>query len=159
MVRLTYDFLLLLQEECVHEIIDGKAVSMVEYSRHDRIRDRVRTAALRADVAVVETSIESEVPDVALRPMHGPSGEQVLVEVVEHATRKFDEIVKREIYARSSISEYWIIDPHADCVKVYRRSAPGTFAHPLLITAVDDKILATPLLPGLTIDLAEVFAE
>lgn len=83
----------------------------------------------------------------------------LVVEVVDEESRRRDERKKRAVYERFGVAEYWIVDPDALAVKVYRRDASGAFAHPLLVTAADDKTLSTPLLPGLTIDLAEVFEE
>ena len=63
------------------------------------------------------------------------------------------------VYERFGVSEYWLVDPEAHSVKIYRRAESGAFAHPLLVTAAEDRTLTTPLLPGLTIDLTEVFEE
>lgn len=158
MARLTYEALLVLQEECVHEIIDGKAVPMVEYSRHDRIRDRMERIAARSGISVGDVSIESEVPDITLLLQGGAKG-ALVIEVVEHATRRADEIDKRDLYERKGVPEYWVVDPHSQSLKVYRQESSGVFAHALLITARDDKTLTTPLFPGFSIDLTEVFEE
>jgi Uma2 family endonuclease len=81
------------------------------------------------------------------------------VEVLSESTRRHDEIEKRITYEKFGVVEYWLVDADANSVKVYRRDASGAFAHPQLITLNEDKILTSPLFPGLTIDLAEVFAE
>ena len=83
----------------------------------------------------------------------------LIVEVLSESTRRYDELEKRELYEQFRVPEYWVIDPDARSVKIYRRGVSGDYEHPLLITAADDKTLTTPLLPGLIIDLAEVFAE
>jgi Uma2 family endonuclease len=81
------------------------------------------------------------------------------VEVLSNSTRRHDEIEKRITYEKFGVVEYWLVDADANSVKVYRRDASGTFAHPLLVTLTEDKILTSSLFPGLTIDLREVFAE
>jgi len=81
------------------------------------------------------------------------------VEVISETSRRRDEVRKRELYEQFGVAEYWIVDPEARSVKVYRRGASGGYDHPVLITAAHDKTLTTPLLPGLNIDLAKVFAE
>lgn len=83
----------------------------------------------------------------------------LIVEVISESTRQYDEVDKRALYEEFGVAEYWIIDLIPRSVKVYRRDASGAFGHPLLVTAAEDKTLTTPLLPGLTIDLAEVFEE
>jgi Uma2 family endonuclease len=81
------------------------------------------------------------------------------VEVISETSRRRDEVRKRQLYEQFGVIEYWIVDRDARSVKIYRRGASGGYEHPLLITAAEDKTLTTPLLPGLTIDLVEVFAE
>jgi hypothetical protein len=44
-------------------------------------------------------------------------------------------------------------------VKVYRQREGGGYGRPLLLAAVEDDRLESPLLPGLQIPLAPVFAE
>lgn len=91
---------------------------------------------------------------------HGTNGPPDLtIEILDDESRRRDEIAKRRAYERFGVGEYWIVDRHAESVKVYRRDASGSFAHPLLITAAEDRVLTTPLIPGLTINLAEVFEE
>lgn len=83
----------------------------------------------------------------------------LIVEVLSESTRQYDEVEKLALYGEFGVTEYWIIDPIPRSVKRFLRDATGAFAHPLLITAANDKTLTTPLFPGLTIDLAEVFEE
>src|SRR5687767_9019422 len=44
----------------------------------------------------------------------------VVIEVLSDGTRRKDEIVKRKLYARYGIAEYWIVDPSVEAVKIYR---------------------------------------
>jgi Uma2 family endonuclease len=83
----------------------------------------------------------------------------LIVEVLSDSTRRYDEIEKRVLYELFGVTEYWLVDPDSYTVKVYRPGSSGGYGHPVLITAAEDRMLTTPLLPGLTIDLAEVFAE
>jgi Uma2 family endonuclease len=71
-----------------------------------------------------------------------------LVEVVSDPVR--DKKVKRDLYARHGVGEYWAVDPDLRRVEVYR---PGE--DPLL---VEPPQRPSPLvLPGLEIDLEAVF--
>lgn len=83
----------------------------------------------------------------------------LIVEVLSKSTRRHDEVDKRSLYEEFGVAEYWIIDPIPQSVKIYRRDASGAFGHSFVVSAMEDTTLTTPLLPGLAIALAEVFAE
>jgi len=74
------------------------------------------------------------------------------IEVLSESSRKTDEITKRHLYERYGVTEYWVVDPEIDIVKVYRG---GTRVAELSLEQND--VLTTPLLPGLEIPLATIF--
>jgi Uma2 family endonuclease len=90
--------------------------------------------------------------DAALR---GPA--DIAVEVASPGSRRQDEVLKRDLYERASVPEYWLVDPDAETIKVYRR-AGGSFPRPELLSCRDGDVLRTPQLPGFEIALAVVFA-
>jgi Uma2 family endonuclease len=55
------------------------------------------------------------------------------------------------------VTEYWVVDPDLDAIRVYRRSIDG-FDRPLELSAEAGDLLTTPLLAGLEIPIARVFA-
>lgn len=81
---------------------------------------------------------------------------ELVVEILSEATRRRDEITKRHLYERHGVEEYWIVDPVLETVKVYRRRE-GRFERAAELSVEAGDRLATPLLPGLEIDLAAVF--
>jgi Uma2 family endonuclease len=54
------------------------------------------------------------------------------------------------------VSEYWVVDPDLDLVRVYRRGH-DRFGRPTELAAEGGDVLATPLLPGLEMPLARIF--
>jgi Uma2 family endonuclease len=38
-------------------------------------------------------------------------------------TRKTDERIKRRLFERAGVQEYWLVDPELNRVKVFRRNA------------------------------------
>jgi len=81
---------------------------------------------------------------------------ELLVEVGSPSTRRRDETIKRRLYERTGVTEYWVVDPVLDVVRVYRRAENG-FARPAELSAEAGDVLTTPLLPGLDLPLARIF--
>jgi Uma2 family endonuclease len=80
----------------------------------------------------------------------------LVIEILSESTRRTDEIVKRKLYERFGVAEYWIVDPELETVKVYRLDA-GRFAPPREVSLERGETLATPLLYGLELRLGKVF--
>lgn len=68
---------------------------------------------------------------------------------------RHDRVRKRRLYAAFGVSEYWIVDPDGERVEVYRLE-DGQYPTPTLFEA--GATLSTDLLPGLTVDVAELLA-
>ena len=82
----------------------------------------------------------------------------LVVEIGSPSTRKRDETIKRRLYERFGVSEYWVIDPELDEIKVYR-STEGRYQRVAELALEHGDALESPLLPGLTLPLADIFAE
>ena len=74
------------------------------------------------------------------------------------AARRRDERIKHQLYERFGVTEYWVVDPDLDAIKVYRL-ADGHYTRVSELTLRDGDVLTTPLLPGLELALADIFAE
>lgn len=88
---------------------------------------------------------------------HGIEGApDLVVEILSKSRAKFDLGPKRSTYARCGVEELWIIDPDKRTLAVYRLAdAPET---PLATYKAKQKF-SSAVFPGLTVDLAEVFAS
>jgi Uma2 family endonuclease len=82
---------------------------------------------------------------------------ELVVEVGSPSTRRRDETIKRALYERAGVSEYWFVDTELDVVRVYRRLAGDRFAQPEQLSLQAGNVLTTPLLPGLELPLSEIF--
>ena len=78
----------------------------------------------------------------------------LVIEIASTRTRTLDRTVKRDLYERFGVLEYWMADPVAETVEVLRLEN-GRFASVGVYGRTDT--ITTPLLPGLAIDLNEVF--
>jgi Uma2 family endonuclease len=78
----------------------------------------------------------------------------LVVEILSESSSSADRKDKHDLYKRSGVKEYWIVDPEQDHLLVYRW-AEGT--NPSKLGPPD--VLATPLIPGLRIRLRAVFSQ
>lgn len=178
--KLTYEDLLLFPDDGRrHEIIDGEHfVTPSPHTRHqwvsqnlNRLLDRhVREHRLGrvyyAPVEVVLSDVDVVEPDLlfisearlAIVEAVVRGAPDLVVEITSPSTRRQDEVLKRGLYERAGVPEYWLVDPEAETVKVFRRREGG-YGRPLLLSALEGDRLESPLLPGLEIPLVAVFAE
>jgi Uma2 family endonuclease len=83
---------------------------------------------------------------------------ELVVEIASPSTRRRDETIKRRLYERSGVSEYWFVDPELDVVRVYRTGAKG-FEMAMELSREAGDVLSTSLLPGLELPLARIFED
>lgn len=79
-----------------------------------------------------------------------------IIEILSPHTSAKDLSQKYEVYEKSKVKEYWVIHPNEGTVLVFVLNAKGKFEarpRPYVRTAK----LKSVVLPGLTVDLAEVF--
>jgi Uma2 family endonuclease len=177
--RITYeDFLRFPDDGLRHEIIDGvHYVTPSPNLRHQRLLGRLyyeiesilraRPASGQVFIApldVIFPNWDVVAPDlifVAADQDHivtetNIQGSPALVaEILSRSTCKRDEQVKRDLFARGGVREYWLVDPERDVVRVFRRETDG-FVEALKLTDSAER-LTTPLIPGLAIGLVELF--
>jgi Uma2 family endonuclease len=181
-VKLTYDdFVLFPDDGKRHELIDGEHyVTPSPNESHQRISGNLYFAirswlashpigrVYYAPFDVVFSDVDVVEPDLlylsharaaeALTPMHVRGVPELVVEIASKGTRKRDETIKRRLYERSGVSEYWVVDPVIEVVRVYRL-ADGAFARPAERSRERGDVLSTSLLPGFELPLSAVFAE
>ena len=78
----------------------------------------------------------------------------LVVEVLSPKTRQLDLVNKKRVYARMGVKELWIIDPDEKEVAVYRFDQDPTDPVGTLSREME---VSSPLLPGLTIALPDIF--
>jgi Uma2 family endonuclease len=80
------------------------------------------------------------------------------VEIDAPSTRRRDETIKRRLYERFGVAEYWIVDPELDEIKVYRL-ASARFERVAELSLERDDVLESPLFPDLAVRLGDIFDE
>lgn len=111
------------------------------------------------DVAPDVIWISKERLATALQPdgkLH--AAPELVIEVVSPGTtnERRDRETKRKLYARRGVQEYWIVDWRRRQVEIYRREA-ATLA--LMATLYAPDTLDSPLLPGFTCQVAQLFVD
>jgi Uma2 family endonuclease len=179
-VKLTYDdFVLFPDDGKRHELIDGEHyVTPSPSIGHQDILGslhlligaylevhkigRVFVAPLdtilsRFDVVEPDLLFISEAREAELLSGQWVTGAPDLaVEIGSPSTRARDETIKRRLYERTRVLEYWFVDPEIAMIPVYRREG-DRFANPSELSRKAGDVLTTPLLPGLEMPLARIF--
>ena len=81
----------------------------------------------------------------------------LVIEVLSPSTRKRDVGIKRELFDRGGVREYWVVDGTLNRIQVYRRTLDGALTVAEQLEANGDAVLTTPLLPGLELRLVPLF--
>jgi Uma2 family endonuclease len=181
-MKLTYDdFVLFPDDGKRHELIDGEHyVTAAPNIRHQQILLELAFLIRRwlehnpvgrvfiAPLDIVLSTFDVVEPDLlylsheraadVLTAQHLRGAPELVVEIGSSSTRQRDETIKRHLYERAGVSEYWFVDPELDVVRVYRRDS-DRFARPLELSREAGDTLTTPLLPSLELSLNSIFRE
>ena len=180
-VKLTYDdFVLFPDDGQRHELIDGvHYVTPSPARKHQAIvwnltvlvgnylLEHPAGRAFSAPFDVVFSEFDVVEPDLlfvssarheVLTAKHVRGAPDLVVEIGSPATRKRDETIKRRLYERFGVSEYWVIDPDKESVYVYRRTGE-VYARVAELTLERQEVLTTPLLAGLDLPLDRIFRD
>jgi Uma2 family endonuclease len=181
-VKLTYDDYVLFPDDGLrHEIIDGEhCVTPSPILRHQSISGNLflpvaiwlKTHPIGrifyAPCDVIFSHFDIVVPDLlymsheraaeVMLAKHVRGAPELVIEIGSPGTRKRDETTKRRLYERAGVSEYWVVDPEPDVLRIYRREGE-VFGRAVELTREAGEILTTPLLPGLEVPLADIFGE
>jgi Uma2 family endonuclease len=181
--RLTVDdFMLFSDDGRRHEIIDGvHYVTPSPVTRHQAILARLHLSvgaflevhphlgrAFFAPFDVIFTRWDVVEPDLLviagdqldiLTDKNVQGAPAIVVEILSPGTRKVDESIKRRLFDRGGVREYWLIDPELDVVKVYRRGDDGTFPRVAELSREADDVLTSPVLPEWSLPLGRLLAD
>jgi Uma2 family endonuclease len=181
-VKLTYDdFVHFPDDGQRHELIDGEHyVTPSPSLGHQRISGNlywlIRSyleshpigQAYYAPLDVIFSNVDVVEPDLlylsneraaqVATELHVRGVPELVVEIASKGTRKRDETIKRRLYERAGVSEYWVVDPEIDAIRVYRREKGG-FLRPVELSRESNDMLTTALLPGLELPLTQIFKD
>jgi Uma2 family endonuclease len=180
--KLTYDdFVLFPDDGKRHELIDGEHyVTPSANVGHQRVLGHLHVSiatwleshpigqVFLSPLDVVFTQFDVVEPDLLycsheraaqiLTRQNVQGVPELVVEIASPGTRRRDETVKRHLYERAGVSEYWIVDPEVEVVRVYRREGDA-FGRAIEFSRERGDALTTSLLPDLEMPLARIFRE
>jgi Uma2 family endonuclease len=114
-----------------------------------------------SDYDVIAPDLLVVVPDQneILTEMNVQGAPALAIEVLSPGTRRRDEGVKRRLLDEKGARECWIVDPKQSRVTVFRRAGDGTFPRVAGLEATSGVELTSPLLPGFTLSVEQLFSN
>ena len=81
---------------------------------------------------------------------------EIVIEILSPGRENIsrDRIAKRQLYAKHSVSEYWIVDSEVRAIEIYRLAGAGLN---LAAHLSNNDEITSPVLPGFICPLAKVF--
>lgn len=86
------------------------------------------------------------------RGLEGPP--HVLIEVLSASNAGHDRILKRDLYARAGVLEYWLVSPEAGIIEILTLDGDEYRTH---VRAGADELVTSPLLRELSFPASDVF--
>ena len=177
--RLTYeDYILIPDDLRRHEIIDGvHHISLTPWVLHQDVLLHLLVdlanfiekhdlgEIYHAPVDVLLSPHDIVMPDILfiskerlniLTEANVQGTPDLLIEITWDDTRERDEGIKLQRYGLFGVREYWVVDPQREATRVYRLTESGL---QLASSLSKEDTLSSPLLPGLTLSVAEVIKD
>jgi Uma2 family endonuclease len=179
-LKMTYDDLLALPDDGLrHELIDGEhfvspspgsAHQLIVGNLHVLIREFLRQhpvgVVMLAPFDIVFSQYDVVEPDLIyfsrerfkalVGEKNATGAPDLAIEVLSPSSRRRDEVLKRRLYERTGVQEYWVVDPDLEAVKVYRL-VDGRYVRAAELSSEQGDSLSTPLLADFSMALASVF--
>lgn len=136
------------------EFFEGKSCEVyiapfdVRLPSGDEEDDKIKTV-VQPDLAVI--CDKQKLDDKGCR-----GAPDFVIEVLSPSTSSKDNVLKKRIYERHGVREFWLVHPVERMITVYRLESDGKFG-PAEILEVDGLKLPVSIFPGLVIDFKRVF--
>jgi Uma2 family endonuclease len=105
------------------------------------------------DVVQPDISVICDLSKLDDRGCHGAP--DWIIEILSPSTAQKDHDLKRKLYEKNNVQEYWLIDPTHERVIVYRLIASGAYGSPTI--HIGKGKVEVKSLSGLTIDFNLIF--
>jgi Uma2 family endonuclease len=174
------DLELMPEDENRYELVEGELiVSRSPSLTHQRVLKNLLTSInnnleqnpigeVFATPGVIFDELSSVIPDLAFvsrerMPLIAPeerilAAPELMIEIVspgkENARR--DRVVKRQVYAKHGVQEYWVVDPEHRTLEIYRLQQQSL---ELIVTLAEQDEVSSPLFPHLSFPVIKIFSS
>lgn len=175
-IKLTYTDYAAMSDEKRYELIEGdlymvpapgfyhQVVSRnIEMALWEFVKSRRLGVVVDAPVDIVFTPEDVVQPDILfisnerrsiITEKYLSGAPDLIVEILSPSSLERDKLVKRNLYAKHGVKEYWIVDPVGKQVEVLLLKNQAFVLHGIFL--IDDR-LTSPLLPEFDLPLQTVF--
>ena len=173
--KLTYDdYVQFPSDGKRHEIIDGdhyvtpapetyhqRISRLIQYQLMQQIEDKGLGEVYNAPTDLQFSQIDVVQPDLIvvlaakrriITPTKIKGVPDLVVEILSRSTRKRDRGLKKELYQRSGVPEYWVVDPEDHTVEQYLLDA-GSYQ----LAGKEEETIAYRRLPDVSVDLRKIW--
>ena len=176
LIKFTYDDYLNTPEDKRYELLDGDLVALSSPEEfHQRVSILLGTKLVQfavenhlgrvyhAPFDVVLSDLNVAQPDLIfvsneradiITPANIQGAPDLVVEILSPSTATRDKTIKRSLYARHGITEYWMVDLTEKTITVLRL---GEHGFEDVDTYSEGETLTSPTLQGFTLNLDEIF--
>jgi len=146
-LKFTYEDYLLMPEERRYELIEGelymtpspvpyhqKVVLQLAYKIKDYVDRQGLGEVIIAPCDVVLSEYDVVQPDLMfisrerveiIKERNVCGAPDLVIEVLSEGTVERDRVLKKKLYARAGVREYWIVDPYGKEIEVYELGRRG----------------------------------
>ena len=98
--------------------------------------DQAPATNLQPDLVVIR-SADLDLPATEIRPL-------LVVEILSPSTKRFDETLKRQLYAEMGIPSYWLVDITEPSVQVLELAEDGDYVEHARLVGAEPVLLTRP---------------
>jgi len=176
MLKFTYEDYLLMPEERRYELIEGelymtpspvpyhqKVVGNLYLILRDFVDRRGLGEVIIAPCDVVLSEYDVVQPDLMfisrermeiIKERNVCGAPDLVIEVLSEGTAERDRVLKKKLYARAGVKEYWIVDPYRKEIEVYELGKRG---YRLKGVYREEEEVRSEVLKGLKLRVSEIF--
>jgi Uma2 family endonuclease len=132
--------------EVIHQKVAGRLLYLLHKHLIDLYLDEKNV--FQPDIVVLLRESKAKVEE---KSIFGPP--DVVVEILSPSTAYYDLIVKKEVYERAGVKEYWLLDPNREGFEIYKNTEEGF----KLTSQAREKGKVFSEILKLEIDLKEIF--
>ncbi|MFN4254083.1 MAG: Uma2 family endonuclease [Saprospiraceae bacterium] len=122
----------------------------VRLTRFSKLKNKEVTTVVQPDICVICDPKKLDKRGCLGAP-------DLVIEILSPGNSRTEMKDKFELYEEAGVREYWLVYPEERAVQIFQLNEAGKYIG--LRPFVDDDIVTTPVVPGLEVDLKDVFED